>query len=110
MAKQNNTEKQYLFDNPKNVKRLLYVVYAICIVLVLLDFVIHRHIYHSWESLFGFYAIYGFVGCVVLVLVAKWMRTFLMRDEDYYDRIELKQNKTQNETQEKKAGGEHVDD
>lgn len=110
MAKQDNTEKQYLFDNPKNVKRLLYVVYAICIVLVLLDFVIHRHIYHSWESLFGFYAIYGFVGCVVLVLVAKWMRTFLMRDEDYYDRIELKQNKAESEKQEKKAGGEHVDD
>ncbi|MCW9027482.1 MAG: hypothetical protein OQJ80_01000 [Kangiella sp.] len=110
MAKQNNTEKQYLFDNPKNVKRLLYVVYAICIVLVLLDFVIHRHIYHSWESLFGFYAIYGFVGCVVLVLVAKWMRTFLMRDEDYYNRIELKQHKVESKNQEKKAGGEHVDD
>ncbi|HEY9031418.1 MAG TPA: hypothetical protein VIM93_08655 [Kangiella sp.] len=110
MAKQDNTEKQYLFDNPKNVKRLLYVVYACCIVLVLLDFVIHRHIYHSWESLFGFYAIYGFVGCVVLVLVAKWMRTFLMRDEDYYDRTELKQGKKPIEQAEKKVGGEHVDD
>lgn len=110
MAKQDNTEKRYLFDNPKNVKRLLYTVYACCIVLVLLDFVIHRHIYHSWESLFGFYAIYGFVGCVVLVLVAKWMRTFLMRDEDYYDRKELKQGKKPIEQAEKKVGGEHVDD
>ncbi|MBD3653558.1 hypothetical protein [Kangiella sp.] len=113
MAKQNNTEKQYLFDNPKNIKRLLYIVYACCILLVLLDFVIHRHIYHSWESLFGFYAIYGFVGCVVLVLIAKWMRTFLMRDEDYYDRIELKQQQISEQATEQKAeeqaGGKHVD-
>lgn len=112
MAKQNNTEKQYLFDNPKNIKRLLYIVYACCILLVLLDFVIHRHIYHSWESLFGFYAIYGFIGCVVLVLIAKWMRTFLMRDEDYYDRIELKQQDSEQATEQKaeeQAGGKHVD-
>ena len=85
-----NGEKVHLFDKPENIKRLLRVFYSICVLLVLLEFVIHRHIYHSWESLLGFYAIYGFIGCVVLVLVAKWMRTFLMRDEDYYDREELK--------------------
>jgi hypothetical protein len=33
----------------------------------------------------GFYAIYGFVACVILVLVAKEMRKLVMRDEDYYD-------------------------
>ena len=113
MDKQNDNEKQYLFDNPKNVKRLLYIVYACCAVLVLLEFVIHRHIYHSWEELFGFYPIYGFVGCVVLVLVAKWMRTFLMRDEDYYDKLESKQhpkpaNKKQTEA-EQAQGGNDVD-
>ena len=78
-------EKQYLFDNPKNIKRLLNCFYGICVLLVVLDFVIHRHIVHSWENLWAFYPIYGFVGCVVLVLVATWMRTFLMRDENYYD-------------------------
>ncbi|OUR87271.1 hypothetical protein A9Q81_26600 [Gammaproteobacteria bacterium 42_54_T18] len=78
-------EKQYFFDNPQNIKRLLNCFYGICAILVVLDFVIHRHVAHSWESLWGFYPIYGFVGCVVLVLVATWMRTFLMRDEDYYD-------------------------
>ena len=78
-------EKKYIFDNPKNVKRLLHVLYGSCIVLFLLDFVIHRHVMHSWENLWGFYPLYGFVGCVVLVLVATWMRTFLMRSEDYYD-------------------------
>ena len=78
-------EKRYLFDNPQNVKRILYFLYGCCVLLFALDFVIHRHTSHSWETLRGFYAIYGFVSCVVLVMVAKWMRTFLMRPEDYYD-------------------------
>ncbi|ABV88601.1 hypothetical protein [Shewanella pealeana] len=81
----NNSNKQYLFDNPKNIKRVLYLLYACCTLLVVLDFVINRHVYHSWENLPAFYPIYGFVGCVVLVVIARWMRTFLMRPEDYYD-------------------------
>ncbi|MEQ8514341.1 MAG: hypothetical protein RIC38_01925 [Chromatocurvus sp.] len=78
-------EKQHFFDRPENVTRVLRVFYAICIILALLDFVIHRHVSHSLENIWLFYPIYGFVGCVLLVLVAKWMRTFLMREESYYD-------------------------
>lgn len=78
-------EKQYLFDKPENVNRLLRGFYIICGILLLLDFVLHRHISHSWEHLPGFYAVYGFVACVLLVLIAKEMRKVLMRKEDYYD-------------------------
>ena len=39
----------------------------------------------SWVAVFGFYGLFGFIVCVALVLAAKWMRTFLMRPEDYYD-------------------------
>jgi len=73
------------FDKPENVKKMLKVFYVICALLVLVDFVVHRHIYHDWENIPAFYAIYGFIGCVVLVLIAKEMRKFLMRGEDYYD-------------------------
>ena len=78
-------DKIYYFDKPENIKRLLYFLYACCFLLLMLDFVIHRHVVHSWENLWGFYPLYGFIGCVVLVLVATWMRTFLMRPEGYYD-------------------------
>ena len=78
-------EKKHLFDDPKNLKRLLAVFYVICAGLVVIDLVFHRHVIHPWESLFGFYAVFGFVACVVLVLVAKEMRKVLMRKEDYYD-------------------------
>lgn len=99
-------EKQYLFDDPKNIKRLLNIFYLCCAVLVVLDFVIHRHIGHVWENLWAFYPIYGFVGCVVLVVIASWMRTFLMRGEDYYD------NPTKGLDSDivNKKGDEHVDD
>lgn len=75
----------HLFDSPRNVKRLIYVLYAVCGVSLLLDFVIHRHVDHPWESFFGFYAVYGLVGFVVLVLAAKQLRKVLMRRESYYD-------------------------
>lgn len=84
-----DNDKKHLFDNPKNIKRVLHFLYGSCVVLFLLDFVIHRHVLHSWENLWGFYPVYGFVGCVVLVVIAKWMRTFLMRGEDYYDKADI---------------------
>lgn len=78
-------QKTYLFDKPRNVKRLLRGFYIICVLLVIADFVLHRHIVLAWEKLPAFYAIYGFIACVVLVLIAKQMRKVLMRREDYYD-------------------------
>lgn len=78
-------EKIHLFDRPENVNRLLKGFYAICILLVLADFIVHRHIGFDWEKIPAFYALYGFVACVLLVVVAKRMRNVLMRKEDYYD-------------------------
>ena len=78
-------EKKHIFDKPENVKRLLWIFYAICAGLFLIDAVFHRHVIHAWENLFGFYSVFGFVACVVLVLVAKEMRKVLMRKENYYD-------------------------
>lgn len=81
----NDQQQPDFFDKPQNISKILKVFYAICILLVVADFIVHRHIYHAWEQLPAFYAIYGFVGCVVLVLIAKAMRKVLMKKEDYYD-------------------------
>ena len=78
-------ENTHIFDNPRNVKRLLNGFYAICIILVIADFIIHRHISMEWEKIPAFYAVYGFVACVVLVVAAKMMRKVVMRKENYYD-------------------------
>ena len=78
-------EPDGFFEKPENIKKMLKVFYVVCGLLVLADFIVHRHIYHDWEKIPAFYAIYGFIGCVVLVLIAKEMRKLLMRGEDYYD-------------------------
>ena len=78
-------QKQHLFDNPRNVSLLVRALYLICILLVLLDFVLHRHTMHEWEHLTGFYAIFGFVAYLVIVLGAQQLRKLIMRKEDYYD-------------------------
>jgi len=80
-----NDEKRHFYDDPRHVKWTIRALYIACAIFFLADFVIHRHVDHPWESLTGFYAIYGFVACVVLVLVAKELRKILMRKEDYYD-------------------------
>ncbi len=80
-----DNKPKHIFDDRKYVKGCMCFGDASCARLFALGCVIHRHVYHSWENLWGFHAIDGFAGCVVLVIVATWMRTFLMRSEDYYD-------------------------
>lgn len=83
-------KKQHLFDDPKNVRRLILGLFVTCGVILALDLFIHRHLsfeegVFGAEGWFGFYGVYGFVACVFLVLIAKEMRKVLMRSEDYYD-------------------------
>jgi hypothetical protein len=33
----------------------------------------------------GFFAVLGFVGCIAIVYIAKWLGRWLKRKEDYYD-------------------------
>ena len=80
------SEKKHFFDNPRYVRLLIRVLVACCVLLFGMDFFLHRHVEHPWESFPGFYAIYGFVACVVLVLLARELRKWVMRNEDYYER------------------------
>ncbi len=81
-----NTEKKHIFDNKKNVNRVLYGLFCSLVLLLALEPFIHKHPYFAWEKWFGFYAIYGFVACMLLVLVAKYiLRPLVKREEDYYD-------------------------
>jgi hypothetical protein len=82
---QDSDGKKHIFDNKKNVWRVIYALHAVCGISLLAELFVHRHVEHPWEGLFGFYAVYGFVACVLLVLIAKEMRKVVMRPEDYYD-------------------------
>ena len=79
------------FDRPENVRKILLGHFIGCGVLVLIDVIFwitgfDKHPYLKWEKWPGFYAVYGFVACVVLVLISKYiLRPLVMRDEDYYN-------------------------
>ena len=76
--------KLLFLDNMKNVDRVVYALYALCAFLIVLDLFYYKKTYFDIEDLPGFYGFYGFVMCAALVICARGMRIFLMRDEDYY--------------------------
>lgn len=71
-------------------QKIRYGIYAICALLVIADLIVVRHVYLPVEEMPAFYAIYGFAALVAVVLLAKTLRRFVGRDEDYYLREELK--------------------
>lgn len=78
--------KRYWLDRPENVTRLYRGLWIVGALLAIFDLVVHRHAEAGFDGWFGFYAAYGFVACVGLVLAAKVLRRLVMRPEDYYDR------------------------
>lgn len=75
-----------IFDKQRNVKILLALLFGGCLALLIINFFVPKHSHFSWEEWSGFYAAYGFVACVCLVLAAKFiLRKIVKRSEDYYD-------------------------
>lgn len=76
---------------PRIVRRILTGLYAGCAFFLLLDlgfflFGFDKHPYLRWEKWPGFYGVFAFVACVLLVLVARFLlRPLVMRREDYYE-------------------------
>ena len=76
-------------DSPAGAKRIYHLLLVVCGLLVLVGWLIPHHETHGGAaglaaSIPGFYGIYGFIMCALLVLVAKALRKLLMRREDYY--------------------------
>lgn len=82
---------QRWLDRKENVTRLWRGFVVVCIALAALDLlalagVWHRHASFFLEGLPSFYSVWGFVGIVLLIVLAKGLRKLVMRRENYYDR------------------------
>jgi uncharacterized membrane protein len=73
-------------DRPDNVRKVVYALYAVCALLFAADLFYVKEPHFAFEKGFGFYALFGFVGCVLLVLLARLLRRWVKRAEDYYAR------------------------
>jgi hypothetical protein len=79
-------EKRGWFDKKENLTLFLRIFYASLVLLLVLDLFVEKHSLFGFDSAPSFSAAYGFISCVLLVLIAKVLRLLLMRDEDHYDK------------------------
>ena len=77
--------KKYWLDDPANVRKVYVALWLFGIAWLVPDLFLEKHEDIGFAASVGFYAVYGFVACVALVLTAKALRRILMRPEDYYD-------------------------
>ena len=89
-------ERPRWLDDFENVKRIYRGLWGVCLLLLVVGEGLLRwarghaaeghgeqHGF-AFESFSGFYAFFGLVACVALVLAAKELRKLIMRPEDYY--------------------------
>jgi len=82
--------EKYLED-PEFIKKLKKLSYAILCLIILFDIGVHLLAGHTaghffGDSIWGFWSIFGFIVCILLIKGCKGIgHIFLMKKEDYYD-------------------------
>ena len=79
-------DDKHWLERPKNITKLWRGGWGLLGILVLAEFTYHPHPHFVIAGWFSFYAAYGFIACVAMVLFAKLLGVLLKRGEDYYDR------------------------
>ncbi len=65
----------------------LIIFYIILILSLASDLIINKHCKFPWEKWFGFYALFGFLASILLIIIAKVFKYLVNRDEDYYNKL-----------------------
>lgn len=74
--------------NPANAAILKKLSYLALILVFVSDFFVSRaHAIYIWDKIPGWGAFYGFLSCVLIILVSKFIghQCGVMQDEDYYN-------------------------
>ena len=61
-------------------------VLFLCIIFLILELIGHSHGETSIEDILFFPAFFGYLSCIVIFKLGVSLRSFLMKDEDYYDK------------------------
>ncbi len=77
----------FLQKHLRTVVRLSLAVLALLVVIDAIPGLVHKeHAHTAVERFPAFWAVFGFVGCVVLIVVSKaFGHAGIMQREDYYD-------------------------
>ncbi len=76
------------FGEARYAEQRRQLFYLALVLIFITDFLVSReHAEFLWDRLPGWSAVYGFLSCVLLIFVSKFLghQGRLMRREDYYD-------------------------
>ena len=82
--------KDIIIKLRREYERLLKSFFVFLVCLCGFDFFVERHDTHFWgDRISCFWAVFAFLGCVVMGLVCKSVLSrLLLREEDYYEEID----------------------
>jgi hypothetical protein len=84
-SEQEQEEERNWLERPSTIRKL-WIAFSIVLALtVFAQFFLHLHEYFRVDDEFGFYAAYGFLSCVAMVVVAKLLGLVLKKPGDFYD-------------------------
>jgi hypothetical protein len=69
---------------PATIRLLWGILWVVLALTVAAHFVINVKGYFVIDAWYGFGAVFGFLACVLMVIVAKALGILLKRDQDYY--------------------------
>jgi hypothetical protein len=70
---------------PRTIRRVWQAFVAVLALTVVAELAIEAHPHFAVERLLGFGALYGFLACAALILLAKGIGLVLKRPDTYYD-------------------------
>ena len=78
---------EFLRARLKTVIWICYGVLALLVVIDALPFLVDKeHAHTAAEHLPGFWSVFGFVACTLIIILSKWFgHAGVMQREDYYD-------------------------
>lgn len=79
---------EWLRDRLSLVVRVCIAVLVLLVLADAIPAIVHKegHVHTALEKVPGFWSIFGFVACVLIVLLSKWYgHAGIMKREDYYD-------------------------
>jgi drug/metabolite transporter (DMT)-like permease len=76
----------YLRDR---LKIVIWCCYGLLAAIALVGIAVDKHHAHTWmeKNIPGFWALFGFLACVIIIIMSKWFgHAGIMTREDYYDK------------------------
>jgi hypothetical protein len=78
------SSKNHWLDDPRNVKMLWRGFLVLLAVVVAAELLITLHPHFAIDAVPAFHAVYGFLACAVMIVVAKLLGLLLKRPDTYY--------------------------